>query len=77
MREASLQDKAIKIPHLLFIYPLASGNWSAQNLMKMENQLEEMVYETPCVKMIEVEVAQGFALCENVENPRRGDRSDW
>lgn len=43
----------------------------------MENQVEEMVYETPCVKMIEVEVEQGFALSENVENPRRGDRSDW
>ena len=27
----------------------------------MENQVEEMVYETPCVKMIEVEVEQGFA----------------
>lgn len=28
----------------------------------MENQVEEMVYETPQVKMIEVEVEQGFAL---------------
>ena len=26
----------------------------------MENQVEEMGYETPCVKMIEVEVEQGF-----------------
>ena len=69
MREASLQDKAIKFPHLLFIYPLASGNWSAQNLMKMENQLEEMVYETPCVKMIEVEVEQGFAITDGGNTP--------
>jgi hypothetical protein len=43
----------------------------------MENLVEEMVYETPCVKMIEVEVEQGFARSDNMEDPRRGDRSDW
>ena len=43
----------------------------------MENQAEEMVYETPRVKMITVEVEQGFFVSENMENPRRGSRSDW
>ena len=62
MREASLQDKAIKFPHLLFIYPLASGNWSAQNLMKMGNQEEKMIYEAPIIEIIEVEVEKGFAI---------------
>ena len=38
--------------------------------------MEEMVYETPRVRMIEVEVEQGFAV-SNVENPTRGGRSDW
>ena len=28
----------------------------------MENQVEEMVYETPRVKMISVEVEKGFAV---------------
>jgi hypothetical protein len=28
----------------------------------MENQVEEMVYETPRVKMIAVEVENGFAV---------------
>ena len=37
--------------------------------MKMENQLEEMVYETPCVKMIEVEVEQGFAVSDGGRTP--------
>lgn len=41
--------------------------------MKMENQLEEMVYETPCVKMIEVEVEQGFAVSD-LESPEYGGR---
>ena len=58
MREASLQDKAIKFPHLLLINPLTSGNWSAQNLKIMGKYLN---YETPQVEVIEVEVEKGFA----------------
>lgn len=42
----------------------------------MENQEEEMVYETPQVKMIAVVVEQGFAVSE-LESPRRGGRADW
>ena len=42
----------------------------------MENQVEEMVYETPKVKMIEVEVEKGFAV-SNVENPIEGSTSGW
>ena len=41
----------------------------------MENQVEVMVYETPCVKMIEVEVEQGFA--GSLEDPRDGGSYDW
>ena len=36
-----------------------------------------MEYETPEVKMIEVEVEQGFALSTNLENPRFNDEEDW
>lgn len=43
----------------------------------MKSEMEEMVYETPQVKMIEVEVENGFAQSENMENPTRGGRSDW
>jgi hypothetical protein len=42
----------------------------------MENLVEEMDYETPQVKMIAVEVEQGFAI-SNLENPGRGDSADW
>ena len=42
----------------------------------MENQVEEMVYETPKVKMIEVEVEKGFAV-SNVEDPRYNPETDW
>ena len=35
----------------------------------MENQVEEMGYETPCVKMIEVEVEQGFAVSDGGRTP--------
>lgn len=42
----------------------------------MENQVEEMVYETPQVKMIAVKVENGFGI-SNVENPRGGRSSDW
>ena len=69
-------DKTIQFPHLLFIYLLTSGDWLAQNLLTMENQVEEMVYETPKVKMIEVEVEKGFAV-SNVENPIEGSTSGW
>lgn len=44
--------------------------------MKMENQVEEMVYETPQVKMIVVEVEQGFAISD-LENPGRNSSSEW
>ena len=44
----------------------------------MKNQVEEMEYETPEVKMIEVEVEQGFAVSGgNLENPRYNDEEDW
>ena len=66
--DTSERIKAI-VPTLSFFYQLTSGNWLAQNLMKMENQLEEMVYETPCVKMIEVEVEQGFAVSDGGRTP--------
>ena len=36
----------------------------------MENQVEEMVYETPQVKMILVEVEKGFAVTDGTG---RGD----
>ena len=43
----------------------------------MKNQVEEMEYETPEVKMIEVEVEQGFAVSGgNLENPRYNDEED-
>lgn len=42
----------------------------------MENQVEGMEYETPQVKMVIVEVEQGFAV-SNLENPGRGDSADW
>lgn len=77
MREASLQDKTIKFPHLLLYIRLLRGIGSAQNFMKMENQVKEVGYETPEVKMVEVEVEQGYALSENLENPRGGRDSDW
>lgn len=35
-----------------------------------------MEYETPQVKMIAVEVEQGFAVSD-LETPGRGDSSDW
>lgn len=37
----------------------------------MENQVEEMVYETPRVKMITVEVEKGFAVSQ-LEGPEYG-----
>ena len=39
--------------------------------------MEEMVYEAPRVEMITVEVEQGFALSENVENPRCNPEEEW
>ena len=42
----------------------------------MGNVVEEMEYETPQVKMVVVEVEQGFAVSD-LENPRRGNSSDW
>ena len=33
----------------------------------MKNQVEEMEYETPEVKMIEVEVEQGFAVSDSTD----------
>ena len=35
----------------------------------MENQVEKMVYETPKVKMIEVEVEKGFAVSDGGSTP--------
>jgi len=45
----------------------------------MKIEMEEMVYETPLVKMIEVEVEKGFAqsLGESLENPIEDDPSGW
>ena len=42
----------------------------------MGNQVEEMEYETPEVKMVVVEVEQGFAVSD-LERPGRGNSSDW
>lgn len=35
----------------------------------MKSEMEEMIYETPQVKMIEVEVENGFASSDTVEDP--------
>ena len=43
----------------------------------MENQVETMEYETPQVKMVVVEVEQGFAASPDLEKPVRGNSSDW
>jgi len=45
----------------------------------MKSEMEEMVYETPLVKMIEVEVENGFAQSfgDSLENPSEDDYIDW
>lgn len=42
----------------------------------MRTKDEEVIYETPIVKVIEVEVEKGFAV-SNLENPEEGEESDW
>lgn len=42
----------------------------------MKEQVEEMDYETPQVKMIVVEVEQGFAVT-NLETPNETNSSGW
>ena len=42
----------------------------------MRTKDEKVIYETPIVKVIEVEVEKGFAV-SNLENPEEGKESDW
>ena len=42
----------------------------------MRTKDEKVIYETPIVKVIEVEVEKGFAV-SNLENPEEGEESDW
>lgn len=42
----------------------------------MRTKDEEVIYETPIVKVIEVEVEKGFAV-SNLENLEEGDESGW
>ena len=42
----------------------------------MRTEFEEIVYESPQVEILEVEVEKGFAE-SNVENPITGNESPW
>ena len=42
----------------------------------MKTKFEEIIYESPQVRVIEVEVEQGFAI-SNVENPTEGETGSW
>ena len=44
----------------------------------MRTKFEEVVYETPQIEIIEVEVENGFAVSGgNVENPTEGETGNW
>ena len=53
------------IPCILLIFLCLSadsrGLWGIKNLNAMKQINEKMVYETPTVEVLEVEVEQGFA----------------
>ena len=45
----------------------------------MKTEFKEIVYESPQVEILEVEVEKGFATSGggNTENPTTGDESPW
>lgn len=44
----------------------------------MKNQVKEIVYESPIVEVIEVEVEKGFALsARGMESPTESDEISW
>ena len=44
----------------------------------MKTKFEEMVYETPQVEIIEVEIENGFAMSGgSVENPTEDETGSW
>ena len=74
--EPQLNNKR-KFPRLSFY--LSAFFWelvSYKNYGFMRTKDEEVIYETPIVKVIEVEVEKGFAV-SNLENPEEGEESDW
>lgn len=42
----------------------------------MIKTLEQIIYESPQLDSIEVQVEQGFAI-SNLENPKEGEESEW
>jgi hypothetical protein len=47
-----------------------------KKLRDMIKTLEQIIYESPQLDSIEVEVEQGFAI-SNLENPKEGEESEW
>ena len=76
----SLNEIISKSSHAFFFYIMAFF-WELVGYKSskfMNTKFEEMVYETPQVEIIEVEVENGFAMSGgNVENPTESNESPW